>query len=88
MNKNKLGFYSVLICVLTLLIGVCSYFLYYFYTIKDSDVDTTALVVKERSELNYDVDLFNQDVTSDNLSIVYVHDILDKAYLYHQKACL
>ena len=47
MNKNKTGFYSGFISVLVLLIGVCGYFLYYFFNLSDNDVDTNAFFIKE-----------------------------------------
>lgn len=79
MNKNKLGFYSVFICILVLLIGVCSYFLYYFYNIKDSDIDTNAVVVKENSNMTYSVNLLSEDFTNnDNIDVAFMHDVLDR----------
>lgn len=80
MNKNKIGFYSIIVCLMALFIGICSYFLYYFYTIKDSDVDTNALVVNEKANLSYNIDLINEDFKDsyDYNDIVYVPSIVDQ----------
>ena len=72
MNKKKFSFYSVFICILILLIGVCSYFLYYFYNLKDGDVDTNALVVNEKINMNYYVDLLNDDYNNNSYNPVQV----------------
>lgn len=77
MNKNKTGFYSVFISVLVLLIGVCGYFLYYFYNLSDNDVDTNALLIKENGSMSYNVNLLNEDFSTDTLNMAYVPTILD-----------
>lgn len=77
MNKNKLGFYSVVICFLVLLIGISSYFLYYFYTIKDSDFSTNGLKITEKSDMASTVKLIENDYFDATNTDTYITELVD-----------
>lgn len=77
MNKNKLGFYSVVICFLVMLIGISSYFLYYFHTIKDSDFSTNGLKIIEKSDMSYTVKLLKNDYFDNTNTEAYITNLID-----------
>lgn len=77
MNKNKLGFYSVIICFLVMLIGISFYFLYYFHTIKDSDFSTNGLKIVEKNDMSYTVKLLKNDYFDSNNTETYITDLVD-----------
>ena len=78
MNKKRMVFYSVVIVILLGIMSVCSYFLYYFYDIRNSDIETNSVLIKEKASLNYSVDLLNENLKIVKTPVKYQHNTIDK----------
>lgn len=59
MSRRSKILYSLCIDFLVILILVSIYMIYYFYTIKDSDVETKALLINEKNTMSYKVSMLD-----------------------------
>lgn len=79
MKKNKVALYGIFISILLVFIGICSFFVYYFYDIRDIDLTIEEVVVKEKSDINYNVTLTDNKYYNTDLSgNTYVTELLNK----------
>lgn len=68
MSKRNKILYSLCIDFLVIVILVSIYFIYYFYSIKDSDVSTKAITIKEKNNMSYKVSMLKESTATSYLT--------------------
>lgn len=83
MKNNKALIYGVFVTILLVLIGICLFFMYYFYDVSKSLVDFKELVYTEQADIDYQVKLKDNKYYEDgNDSDAYVTKLLESIDTY------
>lgn len=78
MKNNKVALYWVFIGVLIVLISICSFFVYYFYDLKDTDLSIEKLTINENSDITYKVKLLDNKYYDTEINTTnYITELID-----------
>ncbi len=83
MRTKRSPLYVTLIIILLILIGICSFFIYYFFDMSHNVFDLENILYTEESEINYQVSLKdNEYYNSSENNDIYLTDLIDNIDSY------
>lgn len=86
MKNNRKVLYTLLIIVFLILIGISSFFAYYFYNLKDTSISLDEVIVNEKSLMSYNVKLkdnkYYQSISDNNTYMISLIDNITAYFNY------